>query len=161
MPLRIGTAQVDDWFAIGRADDGTPGVPLLDTQVATATSADPLTVIIGKDAITRNTQVAGTLADGTVVPPGTVTQASGKVSAAKPPAQVNVPINVTLHLANTDGTPVLDDTGAPIADVVDTVTVVPGLVKSEGMLFGAPAAAAAKTAAPAPAAKPFTQSAKS
>jgi hypothetical protein len=137
--LKIGLKQSDDFFVVGFDDANNPGVALLAGQVVTVTSADPSTVVIAQDASPRPTTADFTAGNGVVVPAGTVTQASGKVSAAQPPAQENVPVTVTSHIANADGSAVVDDTGAPIADISDTVEVIPALLKSEGILFGTPA----------------------
>lgn len=130
MPLKISPTQSDDFFIIGKDDAGNPGVALLPGQVVAVTSADPLTVVIALDAVARPTLGAAG------VPDGTATLASGKVKAASPVAQMNVAVNCTAHIANADGTPVLDDTGAAVADQVDTVTVQAGLLKTIGELFG-------------------------
>jgi len=136
MPLKMNGSQSDDIFIVGLDDANKPGDQLQPGQTSTITSADPATWVITQDAVPRPTDKDYTLDDGTVVPAGTATLASAKIKAAASPAQVNVPINITNHLANADGTPVLDDTGAPIADDVDTATLVPNLVKKVGMLFG-------------------------
>ena len=108
---------------------------LLPGQVVTVTSADPATVVITADATARATVGAAGATDGTA------TLASGKVAAASAPAQPGVPINVTASIKNADGSPVLDDTGAAIADQVDTVTIQPNLLKAIGELFGTATAA--------------------
>jgi hypothetical protein len=138
MPLSMGVGLTDDYFVVGQTDSGAPGVQLLAGQVALVTSADPATVVITPDTTVRATTVPFTLADGTAVPAGTACLASGKVGSPAVPAQPSVPITITVHLANTDGSPILDDTGAAIADLTDTVTIVPGLLKKDGVLFGTP-----------------------
>ena len=140
MPLKMNATQSDDIFIVGLGDDNKPDL-LQKGQTSTITSADPATWVIAQDAVgsERPTDKAYTLPDGTLIPAGTATIASAKIKAAASPAQPNVPINITNHLANADGTPVLDDTGAAIADDVDTATLVPNLVKKVGMLFGTPA----------------------
>lgn len=143
MPLKLPQGLTDDIFVVGLDDNNVPGVPLLASQVASIISADPLSVVVVQDPTPRPTTIDFDIpqADGTVVhvPAGTVTQLSAKVSAAKPVAQPNVPINVTFHIENSDGTPVLDDTGQPITNLTDTVTTGPGVLKKEGMVFGVPA----------------------
>lgn len=136
--LKMNATKSDDYFMVG-LDDSEKPIGLQPGQTCVVTSADPATVIITPDATPRATLVDMTLPDGTLVPAGTQALASGKVKAASPVAQPNVPINITAHLANADGTPVLDDTGTEVPDVTDTVTIVPNLLKSEGMLFGTPA----------------------
>ena len=139
MPLKINGSQSDSIFIVGLDDNNVPGDQLQPGQTSTLTSGDPATFVVTQDAAPRPTDKDYTLADGTVVPAGTATLASATIKAAASPAQPNVPINITNHLANADGTPVLDDTGAAIADDVDTATLVPNLVKKVGMLFGTPA----------------------
>jgi hypothetical protein len=138
MPLKMNASQSDDIFIVGLDDANKPGDKLQAGQTSTLTSADPATWVITQDPAgsERPTDKDYTLSDGTVVPAGTATLASAKIKAAASPAQPNVPINITNHLANADGTPVLDDTGAAIADDVDTATLVPNLVRKVGMLFG-------------------------
>jgi hypothetical protein len=150
MPLTIGaTTAPDDYFVVGRNDDGSPGAQLQPGQTATVTRADPATVVVTPDGTARVTSADFAFADGTAVPAGTQSIASGKVSAATSPAQPGVAIVVTSHLANADGTPVMDDETPPVAvpDVTDTVTVQvsPKLLRSEGILFGVPAASAKRT----------------
>jgi hypothetical protein len=137
--LKMNPSQSDRYFLVGLDAAGKPGVILLDGQSNLVTSSDPSTVVVTPDASPAPTDVAYTLPDGTLVPAGTATLASGTVKAASPPAQENVAITITSHLQNADGSPVNDDTGAPIADVSDTVTIVPGLLHKEGFLFGTPA----------------------
>lgn len=134
--LKLPAGKTDSYFVIGKDDDGKVGIGLQPGQIATITSEDPATVSISPDTLPGLTSEDLTEADGTVVPAGTMSIASGKVVGAAAPAQPNVAINVTCKLTNADGTPVLDDENNPIPDLVDTVTVVPGLLKSEGFLFG-------------------------
>jgi hypothetical protein len=137
--LKMNATKTDDYFIVGLDDSGKPGIGLQAGQTCSVVSADPATVVITPDATPRATTADFTLPDGTLVPAGTQAIASGKVAAANPVAQPNVPINVAAHLANADGTPVLDDTNVAVPDQVDTVTIVPNLLKSEGILFGTPA----------------------
>ena len=138
MPLKMNGSMSDDIFIVGLDDQNKPGDLLQPGQTSTITSADPATWVVTQDAAPRPTDKDYTLSDGTLVPAGTATLASAKIKAAVNPVQVNVPVNITNHLANADGTPVLDDTGAAIADDVDTATLVPNLVKKIGLLFGNP-----------------------
>lgn len=141
--LKINATQSDDYFIVGLDSNNKPGIVLLDGQANDVVSSDPSTVVLTPDATPRKTTADFnlTLADGTVVlvPAGTATISSGKVAAAQPPAQVNAPITVTSHLHNADGSPVLDGSGVAIPDLTDTVTIVPGLLAKEGLLFGTPA----------------------
>src|ERR1700730_7485750 len=140
MPLSMSLKATDKVFIVGLDDNDDPGVPLLPTQVVTVTPADG-TVVITKDATPLPTDADYKLADGTVVPKGTVTQFSGIVAFGPNPV-LNAAVNVVRSIKNTDGTPVLDDTGAVIADTSDTVTLIPaplGVLKKEGELFGTPA----------------------
>lgn len=143
MPLQIGTGKSDKAFVVGINDDGSVGAKLLPGQIATIVSADPATASFSQDSPSQPTDEALTDTEGTAVPVGTASVASGTVAGASVPAQPNVPINFTCTLTNAaDGSPVVDDTGNPIPPLVDTVTVVPGLLKSLGYLFdtvGAPA----------------------
>lgn len=138
MPLKMPVGNTDTYSIVGESLAKKVGVLLQPGQVVTVTSADPATVIITPDDAPLPTPVDFTLPDGTDVPAGTATQQSGVVSSPATPAQLNVPINVTLHLANADGSPILNNEGQAIADVVDTVTIVPkaDLLENEGMLFG-------------------------
>ena len=140
MPLKMPVGQTDKYFIVGVSKLKKVGIALLRDQQVIVTSADPATVVITPDAVAGVTDADYTLLDGTAVPAGTATQQSGVVSSPAAPAQLNVPINVTLHLQNADGSPVLNNEGQPIADVVDTVTIVPvaDLLESEGELFGTP-----------------------
>jgi hypothetical protein len=140
MPLKMSLKQTDKVFIVGQDDSGAPGVLLLPGQVVTVTPADA-TVVVTPDATPAPTDADYKLADGTLVPKGTATQFSGLVAFGPNPV-LNAPVNVTLSIKNADGTPVKDDTGAAIADQVDTVTLIPaplGALKKEGELFGTPA----------------------
>lgn len=130
MPVKLGTGFSDDYFIVGLDDDGKAGLALLPGQVVTVTSADPATVVVTPDATPRATVGAAG------APDGTASLASGKVAAAASPAQVGMAINVTASIKNADGSAVLDDTGAAVADQVDTVTIQPHLLKAIGELFG-------------------------
>jgi hypothetical protein len=137
MPLRMSATQTDKVFIVGLDDNNNPGVVLLPGQVVTVTPGDT-TVIVKADASPLPTDADYKLADGTLIPKGTATQFSGTISFASTAAP-NAAVTVTESIKNADGTPVKDDTGAVIADLVDTVTMVPGLLKKEGELFGIPA----------------------
>jgi hypothetical protein len=142
MPLKLPASMTDDVFVIGFDDSNEPGVVLADGQAGELTSEDIKTIIVTQDAVARPTVADAnvTAPDGTVVlvPAGTATLASGKVSVNKPPAQPNVPITITWHIHNVDGTPVLDDETPPqaIPNLSDTVTTGPSILRKEGMLFG-------------------------
>jgi hypothetical protein len=137
--LKMPVGKTDDFFIVGFDDDGKPGIGLQAGQTCTVSSADPATVVITQDVTPRPTTVDLVAANGTPVPAGTATLASGKVTSPADAVQLKTPIIVTSHLANADGSPVLDDTDAPVADVTDTVEIDPNLLKSEGILFGKPA----------------------
>lgn len=137
MPLKIGTGKTDKAFVIGFGDDDKPGIALLPGQIATITSADPATASFSQDSPSLPTDADQTDSDGVDIPAGTASLASGTVNGLASPAQPNVPINFTCTITNADGSPVLDDAGNPIAPLVDSVTVVPGLLKSVGYLFDA------------------------
>jgi hypothetical protein len=137
MPLKMNGTQSDDIFVVGLGDDNKPD-NLQPGQTSTISSADPATWVVTQDATPRPTDKDYTLPDGTLIPAGTATLASAKIQAA-PGATNTSPVNITNHLANADGTPVLDDTGAAIEDDVDTATLAPNLVKKVGMIFGTPA----------------------
>lgn len=143
MPLKIGVAKTDKAFVVGINDDGSVGALLQTGQIATIVSADPATVAVSQDSPSLPTDEALTDSEGTAVPVGTKTVASCTLTSPATPAQVNVPINVTCTLTNADGSPVVDDTGAVIAPLVDTVTIVPSLLKSVGILFDTTTAPAA------------------
>lgn len=136
MSLRMGAKQTDKYFIVGLDKDGN-GVPLEAGQTCTVTSADQNAVAVTPDTPSLPTDADYRLADGTAVPKGTVTQGSGTV-AFGPGAKASVPVVVTSHLANADGSPILDELGAPIGDKSDTVTLAPNLVAKEGELFGTP-----------------------
>lgn len=138
MPLQLVAGNTDTYSIVGEFLSKKVGAPLPAGATATLTSADPLTVILTPDPSPLPTPEDFTLPDGTDVPGGTATQASGVVSTPVSPAQIGVPITVTLHLANADGSPVLNVQGAPIADTTDTVTVVAATdgLENEGVLFG-------------------------
>jgi len=138
MPLKLGLKQSDDFFIVGFDDSGAPGALLQTGQTCAVSSGDPNTVAISQDATPRVTTADFTAPNGVVVPAGTQSIASGKVSAGPTPVE-NTPITITAHNANADGSPVLDDSGDPIPDLTDTVTINPSLLKSEGILFGTPA----------------------
>jgi hypothetical protein len=138
MSLKMPVGKNDDFFIVGFGDDGKPGIGLQAGQTCTVSSADPNTVVIAQDATPRPTTADFVAANGTPVPAGTATIASGKVSDGPSPV-LKTPVVVTSHLANADGSAVLDDTNQPVADVTDTVEVDPNLLKSEGILFGTPA----------------------
>jgi len=135
--LKLPAGKSDAYFVVGFNDDGSVGAQLQSGQIATVTSDDPNTASISPDSTALVTDEDFTTASGEDVPTGTQSIASGKVSGLAKPAQPNVPINVTCTLTNADGTPVVDDSGAPVPPITDTVTVVPGLLKAEGILFGA------------------------
>jgi hypothetical protein len=140
MPLSMSLKQTDKCFIVGQDDSGAPGVLLLPTQVVTVTPADA-TVVITKDATSLPTDADYKLADGTLVPKGTATQFSGLVAFGANPV-VGAAVNVVLSIKNADGSAVNDDSGAPITDLTDTVTLVAaplGQLKKEGELFGIPA----------------------
>lgn len=137
MPLQMSAGQTDKVFIVGLSKSGKPGVKLLTGQVVTVTPENA-TVIITPDASPLPTDADYALADGTPVPAGTATQFSGTVSL-DPTAIDNAPVNVTSSIKNADGSPVLNNEKQPIADLVDSVTQVPGLLESEGELFGVPA----------------------
>jgi hypothetical protein len=140
MPLKMSLKQTDKVFIIGQDDNGAPGVPLVSGQVVTVTPADA-TVVITPDASAAATDADYDLADGTLVPKGTISQFSGIVAFGPNPV-LNAAVNVVLSIKNADGTPVNDDSGAPIADLTDTVTLIAaplGQLKKEGELFGTPA----------------------
>src|ERR1700675_1929330 len=100
MPVNIPVGKTDTYSIVGKSKSGKVGIALLANQVATVTSADPATVIITPDASALPTPQDFVLADGTPVPAGTATQQSGVISGPDAPAQLNTPIQVTLHLAN-------------------------------------------------------------
>src|ERR1700675_2477879 len=125
MPVNISVGKTDTYSIVGKSKSGKVGITLLANQVVTVTSADPATVIITPDPSPLPTPQDFVLADGTAVPAGNPNQQSGVISGPAAPAQLNPPINVTLHLANTDGTPVLNNEGQPIAALTDTVPFVP------------------------------------
>jgi len=136
MPLKIAPGMSGEHvFLVGFDDDGKPGVALLSGQVGNIVSADPVNVVIVLDSPSLPTDVDIKQDDGTVVPAGTVSQASGMLSI--PPGAPNSTVNVTGSVRNSDGTQVLDDTGAPVGDLVDVVTIqaTPKLLKREGVLF--------------------------
>ena len=140
MPLKMTKGQTDKYFIVGLDANNAP-VALLPGQVVTVTSADPASVVITPDATALPTDADYSLLDGTLVPKGSITQQSGTVSFG-PSAVIGTAVNVTNSIKNSDGTPVLDDTGAVIADETDTVTQIPapgGVLRKEGELFGKPA----------------------
>jgi hypothetical protein len=136
MPLRMGLKNTDKVFIVGRGSAGTLGIALLPGQVDTVTPADT-TVIITPDNPPLPTDADYNFADGTLVPKGTVTQFSGTVSFS-PAAVPNAAVQVTQSIKNADGSPVLDQNGVAIPDLIDTVTLVPELLAAEGELFGVP-----------------------
>lgn len=55
-----------------------------------------------------------------------------------PPQILTERVVVTAYVTDAAGKPVLDEFGATIPNMVDTVTIVPGLQHTEGVLFGSP-----------------------
>jgi hypothetical protein len=138
MPLSMTATQTDNYYIVDLDDNNKP-IALASGQVQTVISSDPASVVITPDATPQPTDEDFTLADGTLIPKGTVGTGSGKVSFG-PSAKVGVAVTVTEHLANSDGTPVKDSAGNVIADDTDTVTMLPptASVKKVGMLFAKP-----------------------
>lgn len=125
--LTMPDNQSVDYFISAKDDHGLSGASLLAGQTVSVTSADPATVVLTADATPRN------------APDGTVSIASGKAASANPVAQPNVPITITSHISNGDGTPGTAADGTTIADASDTITIAPGTVETIGELFGVPA----------------------
>jgi len=89
-------------------------------QKITLAGADDLTVTAVLDAVT--------VPD----PDGSVTVASFLAKSAAAPAQVNVPISITMTVTNADG--------SVAATKVDTITVSESATEAVGDLFGTPTA---------------------
>jgi hypothetical protein len=127
MPLKLPDNKSVDYFISGVDDHKMDGAVLGAGQTCTVTSSDPLTVALTPDATPRN------------APDGSVSIASGKAAAVNPVGNPNVAVSITSHIAEADGTPGKDVDGSVIADAVDTITVVPGALRTTGVLFGVPA----------------------
>ena len=122
MPLSLpANTQNEKYYIIGTDANGLTGAQLASGQSVTVVSADPNTVVITPDATPA------------VDNEGVQSVASGTVAPAASPAQLNVAINVTATVLNSDSS---------IAETaVDTVTVtpaVPGVAVSIGELFEVP-----------------------
>jgi hypothetical protein len=130
MPLNLPDNKSVQYFISAIDDHGLDGASLLSGQTVAVASADPATVVLTPDATPKN------------APDGTPSIASGVASSANPVGSPNKPIALTSHISNADGSPGTTDgtsTGTLIPDATDTITIVPGSVKTEGILFGVPA----------------------
>ena len=122
MPLSLpANTQNEKYYIIGTDANGITGAQLASGQTITVVSADPNTVVVTPDATAAvDNEGVQSVASGTVVPAAT-------------PAQLNVAINVTATVLNSDGT--------TAETAVDTVTVTPavlGVAVSIGELFEEP-----------------------
>jgi hypothetical protein len=136
--LQLPSGGSDRFFILGKDANGNVGAQLAQGASIAVTSADPATVTVALDPTPQPTDQAGTLPDGTAVPAGTPTVASGTVAAVNPPAQPGASINITAQVTNADGT--------PGASQVGTVAVVAGIATSIGELFDTPVAVSAAKA---------------
>jgi len=129
MAVRLPDNDKVDYFISAVDDHGLDGASLRTGQTVQVSSADPKTVVLVPDTTPRN------------APDGSPSIASGVCSVANPVGAPNVPIVITSHISEADGTPGKDGQGNVIPDATDTITVVPGLVAKTGVLFDVPVAA--------------------
>jgi hypothetical protein len=143
MPLTApANTQNEKYFAIGVDASGLSGASLGPGQTISIVSADPATVDFGPPD-----SPAGKDAEGVQ------SMLSVAVIFKNPPAQPNVPINVTLSVLNADGSAA---DGTPLVDTVTVTPAVAGVAVSVGDLFEqgvqaaglAPAAAAKQVSSP-------------
>jgi hypothetical protein len=135
MPLTApANTQNERFYAIGVDSGGLSGASLGPGQTISIVSADPATVDFGVDA------AAGKDAEGVQ------SMLSANVIFKNPPAQPNVPINVTLSVLNADGGAA---DGTPLVDTVTVTPAVAGVAVSVGDLFEAGVQAGGLGPAPA------------
>jgi hypothetical protein len=131
MPLTAPANTLNErFYAIGVDASGLSGASLGPGQTIKIVSADPATVDFGPAD-----SPAGKDAEGVQ------SMLSCAIIFKNPPAQLNVPINVTLSILNADGSAA---DGTPLVDTVTVTPAVAGVAVSVGDLFenGIPVAAA-------------------
>ena len=146
MPLNLPDDDEAPYFIVGQNAKKAWGASLGSGQTITVVSADPATVGVTPDATPQPTPSELKMPDGTTIPAGTPTVASGMVSSAAVPASPNQAITITATVNNADG--------SAAESISDTVSVVPGAAVAIGELFGAVTpvgASGSLPAAPAPA----------
>lgn len=122
MPLTAPANTVGErFYAIGTDAAKLQGASLATGQTITVVSADPATVDFG-------TPDSPPQADAE----GVQSVLSCNVIFKNPPAQLGVPITVTLTVSNADGTPA---DGSPITDTVTVTAPVAGVAVAVGDLF--------------------------
>lgn len=135
MPLNLPDNDSDKVYIVSRDSQGVFAALTANGYTVALTSEDTSTVefsVLDTPPQPAPSPVSGAAA-GAAVP----SDASATVISPASPAQPNVPITVTATFSNPNAS-------APaIAPLTDTVTVVPGLPASEGLLFSSPVAVAA------------------
>ena len=126
MPLNLPDSKTVDVFISAVDDHGLDGAALAPGQTCQVTSADPSVVYTSDGVTPRN------------APDGTSCIESGKAAAAASITNRGA-ITLTSHIANADGSAGTAPDGSAIPDATDTITVVAGLARAEGILFGVPA----------------------
>ena len=108
-------------FIIGTDASGTKGAQLGPGQTVSIKSADPATVDFGSPDAPPQADAEGvaSILSALVVP-------------KNPPAQLNVPITITLSVLNSDGSPA---DGTPLTDTITVTAPVAGVATSVGDLF--------------------------
>jgi len=132
MSLKLPDNDSAKVFIVSQDAEGVFGALTANGYVVSLSSADPETVQISEldDPPQPAPSPAANAAPGATVE----SDASATVSSPASPAQPNVAITIRATFTNPN------PNAPPIAAITDTVTVVPGLPASEGMLFGAPVA---------------------
>ena len=138
MPLTApANTQNEKFYAIGTDATGASGASLGPGQTISIVSADPATVDFGPPDVPAGKDNEGVQS-----------MLSCAVIFKNPPAQLNVPINVTLSVLNADGSAA---DGTPLVDTVTVTPAVAGVATAVGDLFEQ--GIAAKGLAPAAKAK--------
>src|ERR1035437_434794 len=119
MPLQLPDNKSFDYFISAVDDHGLDGASLADGQTDTVSSSDP-NIVLTADTTLRP------------APDGTASIASGKGSTANPVTN-RAAITLTSKITNANGTPGTDPDGAVFPDASDTVSIVAGLARSQGM----------------------------
>ena len=122
MPLTApANTQNEKFFAIGVDASGLSGASLGPGQTISIVSSDPNTVDFGPADSPAQADAEGV-----------ASMLSCAVIFKNPPAQLGVPVNVTLSILNSDGSPA---DGTPLVDTVTVTAPVAGVAVSVGDLF--------------------------
>jgi hypothetical protein len=129
MPLTAPANTLNEkFFAIGVDAAGLSGASLGKGQTISVKSADPATVDFGPADAPAQKDAEGVQS-----------MLSCPVIFKNPPAQLGVPVNVTLSILNADGSAA---DGTPLVDTVTVTAPVAGVAVSVGDLFEQGVAAA-------------------